>query len=374
MPRGKSLYDWCIENSALWLLEFWHPTLNTISPADISYGSDKKVWWKINGVDVLSSPHSKVASARKYSDRKENPNTPKIPHSNLTITHPDIAAQWHPYLNIDLKPENFTYGQSQKVFWLCPNCGETWEESIWNRVRKHPLYCPTCSNGFHFRSFGEYALLFYISNFNTATQSKMIDGYSFDLFIESKNIAIEYDGPYHDSNQYDILKNNICKENKITLFRLREEPLAPLCDYSVDIVFDKCKMSEAICKLLFYIYRVVVDVDVERDRKEILLLRNKIEAELSIKGTHNHLVENFWDYKNNKIAPDTVTYGSHKFVYWKCPFCDNHWQSPIDTTIKNGKCPICKSDMLCPEVPLSISQNTVEFISAEDKILNLLKK
>ena len=373
MAKGKSLYDWCIENSALWLLECWHPTLNILSPTDISYGSDKKVWWTINGKDVFSSPHSKTASARKYGNQKEKSQTPKIPYNNLTITHPDIAAQWHPYLNLDLKPENFTYGQSHKVFWLCPNCGESWEESIYNRVHNHPLYCPTCSNGFNFHSFGEYALLFYISNFNTVTQSKIIDGYSFDLFIENKNIAIEYDGPHHDCSQNDILKNNVCKKNKITLFRLREEPLTSLYNYSIDIVFDKKKLSEAIRKLLFCIYRVVVDANVDRDRKEILLLRNNIESKLSIEGTHTYLVKNFWDYKKNKISPKTITFGSHKYAYWKCPFCDNHWQSPIDKITKNGKCPVCQSDMLYPEINLQVSQNLKELISSENKILDLLE-
>ena len=371
---GKSLYDWCIENSALWLLKCWHPTLNVLSPTDISYGSDKKVWWTINGKDVLSSPHSKTASARKYGNPKEKVNILKVPYNNLSISHPDIAAQWHPYLNLNLKPENCTHGQSQKVFWLCPNCGEAWEESIYNRVRNHPLYCPTCSNGFLFRSFGEYALLFYISNFNTVTQSKIIDGYSFDLFIENKNIAIEYDGPYHDNNQCDIIKNDVCKMNKVTLFRLREEPLTSLCDYSIDIVFDKRKLSEAISKLLFYIYRVNMFIDVEKDRKDILLLKSEIESKLSIKGTHNYLVENFWDYENNKVSPDIIISGSHKFAHWKCPFCDNRWQSPVDTTIKNGKCPICQSNMLYLEKCPEISLNTKELLSAENKILNLLEK
>ena len=38
----------------------------------------------------------------------------------LDITHPDLAAQWHPTLNGDLKPSDFTYGSGEMVMWLLP--------------------------------------------------------------------------------------------------------------------------------------------------------------------------------------------------------------------------------------------------------------
>ena len=38
--------------------------------------------------------------------------------NNLTITHPELAAQWHPTKNGTLTPEMVTCGMSKKVWWL----------------------------------------------------------------------------------------------------------------------------------------------------------------------------------------------------------------------------------------------------------------
>lgn len=65
----------------------------------------------------------------------------------------DLADQWHPSKNGDLRPEDFSAGSGQKVWWLCkdkPGCSKDctqvheWEARINNR--SHGNGCPLCSS------------------------------------------------------------------------------------------------------------------------------------------------------------------------------------------------------------------------------------
>jgi len=57
----------------------------------------------------------------------------------INETHPEIAAQWHPTKNGDLRPSDVTAGSNKKVWWLCPNkcpegCAHEWEATIYSRA------------------------------------------------------------------------------------------------------------------------------------------------------------------------------------------------------------------------------------------------
>ena len=48
---------------------------------------------------------------------------------NLSTKHPNLAEEWHPDRNGDLKPTDFTPGSDEKVWWLCEK-GHEWEATI----------------------------------------------------------------------------------------------------------------------------------------------------------------------------------------------------------------------------------------------------
>ena len=41
----------------------------------------------------------------------------KVP---LSVTHPDIASEWHPEKNGSVTPEQVVAGSNKKVWWICP--------------------------------------------------------------------------------------------------------------------------------------------------------------------------------------------------------------------------------------------------------------
>lgn len=64
-----------------------------------------------------------------------------------------------------------------------------------------------------------------------------------------------------------------------------------------------------------------------------------------------------WDYdKNIEITPDTITFGSHQKVWWKCPICGQSYQkrisnrtAPSKRKTESNKCPICLGRIIIPE-------------------------
>lgn len=64
--------------------------------------------------------------------------------AGIDETHPDLAAEWHPTKNGELKPSDVTAGTNAKVWWKAA-CGHEWDAVLANRAR-NGVGCPFCSN------------------------------------------------------------------------------------------------------------------------------------------------------------------------------------------------------------------------------------
>ena len=64
--------------------------------------------------------------------------------NDLQTLHPEVAAQWHPSLNGDLKPTDVTRGSDRKVWWQCA-WGHEWQAYIYSRTGTSPTGCPYCA-------------------------------------------------------------------------------------------------------------------------------------------------------------------------------------------------------------------------------------
>lgn len=91
---------------------------------------------RIGGIEEIMPDHYK-----KYDIL--NSNLPIVENS-ICNTHPEIAKQWHPTLNGNLTPFNFTSGSNYKAFWKC-SVGHEWQCCIDNIV-KNKNECVYCLN------------------------------------------------------------------------------------------------------------------------------------------------------------------------------------------------------------------------------------
>tara|TARA_R110000737_G_scaffold228940_1_gene242790 strand:+ start:418 stop:1947 length:1530 start_codon:yes stop_codon:yes gene_type:complete len=67
-----------------------------------------------------------------------------MPKKSLAETNPEVAKQWHPTLNGDLTPNDFTPGSSKKVWWKCPK-GDDHEWATRISHRSKGSGCPFCA-------------------------------------------------------------------------------------------------------------------------------------------------------------------------------------------------------------------------------------
>jgi hypothetical protein len=63
----------------------------------------------------------------------------------LSITHPQLATQWHPTKNGELTPAQVVAGSNKKAWWICFNGSDhEWEAVIGSRARLG-VGCPFCA-------------------------------------------------------------------------------------------------------------------------------------------------------------------------------------------------------------------------------------
>ena len=121
----------------------WHPTKNgDLKPTDFLSGSNKKVWWLgVCGHEWQSAICDRINKNTKcpYCHGKKT----LTGFNDLQITHPQIAAEWHPSMNGDLTPTQVRAGSSEKVWWL-DKYGHIWQAAIVDRYLGSG--CPTCAN------------------------------------------------------------------------------------------------------------------------------------------------------------------------------------------------------------------------------------
>ncbi|MBE6015652.1 MAG: hypothetical protein E7241_09885 [Lachnospiraceae bacterium] len=286
----------------------WHPTKNgDITPDMISAKSKEKYWWLgecghewQTQVYVRTTNHGCPYCAGKKVLRGFN---------DLAFVNPEIAAEWHPNKNGDLKPTMVAPSSNKKVWWL-GKCGHEWQTTIDRRKRGDG--CPICAKELQ-TSFPEQALFYYVRQyFEDATNSDYAAiGAELDIYIPSKRIAIEYDGfNWHKNSSFEKEKNSLCQEKGIKLIRIREEGLK-LYEDCVCIIrrnrTDKASLSLAILQTIEFLDpNSMPDIDIERDRIDILNNYLSNEKKKSLDSLYPDIAKQWHPTKNGNISPTMV--------------------------------------------------------------------
>lgn len=325
----------------------WHPTKNSLTPQELSAGSNKKVYWLCpNGHTYLSSPSTRLqpcgcsVCARKVVEVGVN---------DLLSRSPEIASEWHPTLNGDLKPEMVMFQSNKKVWWLCKN-GHEWEASPNSRQKNG---CPICYGNTHF-SLREKTVYYYVKkHFHNAISSYQFKSdrkLEIDIFIPGLNIGIEYDGTYyHQDPEKDQLKESLIAEEGIQLIRIRE-PKTPvvkdnstviqLFDLSVDDLTRALRELLALLENLSHTSLRNVEVVIKDDLKDIYTMMDDTIIEGSI-ATKNPAVAYEWHpTKNLPLTPEKVYANSKMIVWWLCPL-GHEYQSNVNNRNNGKRCPFC---------------------------------
>lgn len=139
----------------------WHPSKNaSLLPSNVKAKSALKVWW------ICKNGHEWQATIGSRTGKQQN----GCPYcsgrrllngtNDLLTCFPDIASEWHPTLNGDLKPSQVTKSSNKKVWWKGSKCGHEWIATVGNRTGGNKTKCPYCSNEKILSGFNDLKTLF----------------------------------------------------------------------------------------------------------------------------------------------------------------------------------------------------------------------
>ncbi len=288
----------------------WHKTKNgNLTPSDVVAGSNKKVWWQCS----VATDHEWESSPNtRTSQRTTCPCClgRRLVESNcLAITHPELAAQWHPTKNGDLTPYDLTAGNNKKVWWQCSVAADhEWKTSPNNRTSGITTGCPCCSN---FKVVP--------SNCLTTTHPALAAQWHhtkngnltpYDVTVGSSR-KVWWQCPIATDHEWEVGVNQ------------RKRFGCPCCE-NLKVVLSNCLAT-----------------------------------------THPELAAQWHPTKNEALTPYDVVFGSDRRVWWKCPK-DHEWKAVIQrrsgTAARVGcGCPKCNESRGEKAITAYLNQNNITF-------------
>ncbi|MBQ8750554.1 MAG: zinc-ribbon domain-containing protein [Alphaproteobacteria bacterium] len=127
------------------LIKDWHPTKNGhLTPNDCKAGSVYKVWWKCPtcGYEWQASPQKRCG--RGHGCLNCSKQAPLVGVNDLATLYPEIAKEWHPIKNGNIKPTDIRPKSNRIYWWKCSKCGYEWQATGNNRIG-HKSGCPACA-------------------------------------------------------------------------------------------------------------------------------------------------------------------------------------------------------------------------------------
>ena len=274
------------------LAKQWHPTKNgDLSPEDFISGSGKKVWWFCDkGEDHVWE--------KRIVDQTEVNKCPFCNNRKLSLTNslktkfPEIAQQWHPTKNNNLKPSDVIYSSGKKVWWKCSKAEDhEWQTTI--EKRTSGTNCPFCS--------GSKA-----DNKNN---------------LKAKRPLL--------AKEWHPTKNG----------KLKPEDITPRSDQKV---WWKCPVAED------HVFLSSPNRRLSYEKKRITFscpfCRGlKVSKSNSLYHQNPIITKQWHPTKNQELTPKDVTTGSSIKVWWKCPKAEDHeWLERVGSRSTKKSCPFCE--------------------------------
>lgn len=270
----------------------WHPTKNgDRKPRDYSAGSGIRVWWKCRkGPD--HEWRATIASRARLNVGCPFCRGLRASVTNSLLTQfPKLAAQWHHQKNGKLNPDQVTFGSAKVVWWRCEkDRSHVWKAPVTQRTMGHG--CPFCAG------------------------RRVCPGNSLARLVPSATL-------------YWSKSKNLLTPHEVTVKSNRS-------------VWWKCpRGSDHVWQASVNTFVRALDT---KSRGCPFCRGLKVGKDNSLAALNPELVKEWIHEKNKPLTPQTVTSGSNKCVWWKCPEGSDHvWQTTVNLRARRGDgCPFCR--------------------------------
>ena len=329
----------------------WHPTKNgMLLPEQMHPYAKKKVFWlcsicKQEHVDTLA--HKSAGRGCPICSNKQI----CVGYNDLATTHPQLVSEWSKN-NVNLTPQDVTYGSGKKVWWTCP-FGHEYLTAVKERTRKNNgTNCPICVSSKR-TSYPEKMIYFYMKQLfpDLVANYKLKKSSELDMYCPSLHFGIEYDGcAYHKNTTRDLKKDIICKQKGLKLLRIRELDCPDLITSSITIKLKSNRLEESIHVTLQEIFKhlnlncdisTLLHVNIENDKPKILNLVYESAIKNSLAIQKPNVIHLWHPTKNYPLVSTSIGYKSSYKAWWLCS-CKESWQQTVSTITSSSCCPNCK--------------------------------
>ena len=285
------------------LAKEWHPTKNgDLKPTDVTSGSDKKVWWYLPYDDPNTGKHFDFEWQASIGSRVRVAGCPYLSghavwvgYNDLQTTNPDLAKEWHPTKNGDLKPTDVTSGTDKNVWWYLPYDDPNTEKHFdfeWSAPVSRRLSgtgCPYLSGRAIWVGFN-------------------------DLLTTNPDLAREWHPTLNDGlTPSDVTPGS----NRKVYWR------CPNCNYEWEaVVANRAKLGRGCpCCANKVVVKGIND----------------------LATTHPEIAKEWYQPLNGNVTPYDITYGCGKKYSWLCPRGHVYSATVLHRTNGGTECPVCNS-------------------------------
>jgi hypothetical protein len=268
----------------------WHKKKNKrLTPNQFMAGSNRVVWWQCK---KFAEHEWQTTILSRTSESTGCPfcTGKKVSSTNsLTAKFPEVASDWHPTRNGELKPEDVTAGSKRKVWWLCPvDERHEWEAGV--DARSSGRCCPYCAG-------------------RKANESNSLAALFPELVKE-----------WHP-------KNGELTPNDVT-------------DGSGKSVWWRCAKDKS------HEWETSVTARTFRKGGCPFCVGQRVSQTNSLKAVFPKLALEWHPELNGSLTPADVTAGTGKKAWWLCSKNTSHeWQAAVCNRSSNGTgCPFCRRE------------------------------
>ena len=260
------------------LVPEWSEKNLPLKPDEITFGSNKKVWWR------GACGHEWQTSVKARSNGEKCPicsGARVIAGINdLATLEPLLAKQWSKKNKI--KPTEVSIGSHKKVIWRCEK-GHEWEAAVKSRTI-NKTGCPYCSH------------------------NKVLAGFN-DLATLLPDIATEW-----SDRNYPLLPTQVTVfANRKAWWKCKD------CGREWNTLISTRSGGSKCPYCSGYIF---------------------LKGFNDLQTTHSEIASE-WSDRNYPLLPTQVTVFANRKAWWKCKDCGREWNTLISTRSGGSKCPYC---------------------------------
>ena len=267
----------------------WHTEQNSpLRPADVTCGSNKKVWWRCAG----GADHEWRAAISSRAGGNGCPfcagKRPSVSNS-IADRAPLLAAEWHRKKNGALSPCDLPCGSTKEVWWKCSRGRDhEWKTSVAERVRSGSR-CPFCT------------------------------GQKASVTNSLASIAPDIARGWHPELNGELTPERVTAK-------------------SDRVVWWMCDVDPS------HAWTSTIGNRTRLGRGCPYCAGQRVTPSSSLGALHPSLVSEWDPERNGELTPYQVAPSARARVWWKCPAGPDHeWSSPVyaRTSPKLTGCPFC---------------------------------